>query len=44
MNDKGAVRLQFDHAVSLIDIRDTRYLLDTGDDATDVPVTILRFR
>ena len=22
MNDKGAVRFQFDHAVSLIDIRD----------------------
>ena len=43
MNDKGAIRFQFDHAVSLIDIRDTRFLHDNGDAATDVPVTILRF-
>lgn len=44
MNDKGVVRFQFDYVVSLIDIRDIRFLYDNGDVAIDVLVIILRFR
>ena len=40
----GEVKALEEGSYSLIDIRDTRFLHDNGDAATDVPVTILRFR
>ncbi|MNP26785.1 hypothetical protein D3C76_1196590 [compost metagenome] len=44
MDDKGAVRLQLDHAVGLIDIRNTGFLHDNGDTAANLPVSLTDFR